>query len=135
MAKKRKKQSQEKDEDIFVRLDPFDALEAKKELLEVTASLIKQQMLNSKVKEIGKRETRLRNNAKREIKSIGALLGRIITEMPKVKISNIDIRRAESMEPEAIKLKPSKISKEDKVKHSSLNQELLDIKRKLANLS
>jgi len=132
MKKRKKKQIKETDEsDVFIKLNSEDALQSKKDLLQMTASLINVEMVNEKIKDHGKKEVRYRSLAKRSLKSVNALLNKIITDMPKIeKIPKMGIKEVE-LQTSAPKIKATP---KEKAKRNSLNQELLDIQKKLAQL-
>lgn len=142
MGKKRKKvkPKQNNESDVYVRLDPNDALEAKKESLEITASLIKLQIINNKIKNHGKREITDRNSAKRVVKGMSTIIGKIISEMPKIKTPKIHKEHHEKpQEMQVIQETPKKIKTKagkNKIKQKlTLNEELMAIKQKLEGLN
>jgi len=150
MKKKRKikQKPQTEEEDVYVRINEDNSAEAKKQLLEITASFIKLQMIYERIKDHGKKEIVSRNSAKRNVKMVSTLINKITSEMPKVKIPK-EVKRSqhEDLVKEEIQIGKAiltakeamsgkKMKKGDKrSKKLTLNQELLEIKRKLANLS
>jgi len=128
--------------DVYVRIDPSDAIQAKKDLLEVTASLINMQMINEKVKQNGKIEVRQRAEAKAEVKSMSVVLNHLINELPKINVQKLTTHEIESREDSSMFDHRGSAPKQEakakqapaKPKKASLNDELLEIKRKLADL-
>lgn len=131
---------QNNESDVYVKIDFSEALEAKKQFLEMMASLINLQMTIGSVKELGKKEMRYRSNSKRETKSTIALIGKITEELPKVKAQKPEIKQEihpmESLPAIMTPSKPAKDKKKkkEKPKRHTLGDELTDIKRKLASL-
>ena len=152
--KKKKKvnhKHQRDEEDVYIRIDPDNSAETKKQLLEITASFIKIQMIYEKLKNFGKKEIAYRNAAKRDIKSINTLINQITTDMPKIKIPReiTKIEEAELKGEKELVLSAMRTAEEamrggkkyetsktatKKPKKLTLNQELMEIKRKLANI-
>lgn len=128
--------------DVYVRIDPSDAMQAKKDFLEVTASLINMQMINEKIKQNGKIEVKQRADAKAEIKSMSVVLNHLINELPKIKVQKSAMHEIESREDSSMfnhrvsapKQEVKQKSAPARPKKASLNDELLEIKRKLAEL-
>ncbi|MFC1685899.1 hypothetical protein ACFLZZ_02645 [Nanoarchaeota archaeon] len=137
MAKKKKSvKPKDKGDDLYVKMDPADAIEAKKDFLEVTASLIKLQMLGGKLKDMGKSEVKDTGKIKRELKSINILLGKVMEDMPKVKLPREHIEHPKKELPQIEAYQPgTKTKKAQPNKKTTLNQELLAIKQKLAKFS
>lgn len=123
--------------DAYVRIDSSDALESKKNLLEVSASIIRMQMLNEKIKKEGKSEVKQRNDAKSEIKSMNVLLGHLMAELPRLKVQKSTIDELEAAQDPTRHSRSPKIEAKQKIviparpKKTTLNDELLEIKRKL----
>ena len=91
-------------------------------------------MINEKIKDHGKREVRQRNALKSQIKSLSALLGRIMNDMPKADLHGLELKKKEESEDEVM-IRVPKISVRERGKKASLNQELLNIKKRLASFS
>lgn len=126
--------------DVYVRIDSSDALESRKNLLEVSASIIKMQMLNNQIKKEGKAEVKQRNDAKGEIKSMNILLSHLMAELPKVKVQRPVINEIELVQDPMRHYNKTraeaklKVVAKTKPKKATLNDELLEIKRKLEGL-
>lgn len=128
------------DESVYIRLAHSDAVEAKKDFLEMTASVINMQLMAERLKKLGKEETSQRSCSKKQVKAMISEVNGIMEKMPKVKIE----RHREHKEKEELreeqpiqKVVPAKKEKEPEIKkieRKTLNEELLDIKRKIESL-
>ena len=127
--------------DVYVKIDSSDAVQSKKDLLEVTASIINMQMLNEKIKKSGKAEIKQRAEAKAEIKSMNVLLNHLMAELPRLKVQKSEINEIESVQDSSMSPQQSRTGSRIKTiisakpKKATLNDELLEIKRKLAGLN
>jgi len=136
------------EEGVYVRIGVDDAVESKKELLEITASIINMQMLNEKIKDYGKTEVRQMAGAKSDTRAMQLLVNRMTSDLPKVRAEHVEHAahaevKAQVSQTEGKPVKEKMIKSKEKAlalkvpktRKSALNQELLDIKRRLANLS
>lgn len=127
--------------DVYVKIDSLEAAEAKKNLLEVTASIINMQMLSEKIKRESKTGVRQSSEIKGSIKSMNLLLNHLTAELPKLNFQKSTLKEIEEKIPgETFSSQKSNAGGRSKnlavtrSKKNSLNEELLEIKRKLADL-
>ena len=120
-----------RDSEVYVKLDSANAYEAKRNLLEATESMIRLQMIAEKLKKFHKEEISGRNDAKKQLKLMISEVNQIIEKMPKVKIGKPAVEKIEVHE----EMKPMEKNVPKKViEKKTLNQELADIKRKIEAL-
>ena len=121
--------------DVYVRLDSSSTHDAKKNILEMTESVIHMQMISEKLKKFQKEELAGRNGSKRQMKMMISEINQIMTKMPHIKIEKPKVLKVEEANGEIAKTKGMKGSPvQKKVGRKSLNQELEDIKAKIKNL-
>ena len=116
--------------DVYVRLDSSSAHDAKRDILEMTESVISLQMISEKLKKLGKEEVAGRNASKKQIKMMVSEINEILTRLPKVKMEK---PRAEEIETVNVK-EAKEILVPKKIEKKTLNQELEDIKKRIESL-
>jgi len=154
MKKQRKKivNNEVEDRDIFIKIDPDVSLESKKDLLEISESLIESQIAAKNFKQQRKDEMKVRLMAKKNLKETISALSKMLSELPK----DIKVKVKEEKETPAPRVKVEKplpkvelireekeAEKEEKevkkgevktTKMSDLQSELETIRSKLAGL-
>ena len=139
---KKKQEIEEKEADIFVKLDSEDSIATKKALLEILASNINMQIVVERFGEIRKEELKERGMARRHITETANLISNLTEDLPKIKEVHPAIKIKEeklieeaeeekSMNIEAAQpiAKPKRLSRED-----SLTVQLEEIKKRIAAL-
>lgn len=123
--------------DVYIKLDYSNAHDAKKNLFEITESIIHTQMIFEKLKKLHKEEISERNNSKKQINMMISEINHIIQAMPQVKIEKPKMKKEESKKVEAAEnnenAKKDKTVKK-KIEKKTLNQELEDIRKKIEGL-
>lgn len=113
--------------DVYVRLDSANAIEAKKNILEMAESVITMQMISEKVKRLNKTELAGRNASRKQLKMMISEINHMLNHLPKVKIEKSRAKEESTDESKEFSLK--------KIEKKTLNQELDDIKRRIQSLS
>ena len=153
MKKQKKKivNNEVEDRDIFIKIDPDISLESKKELLEISESLIETQIAAENFKQQRKDEMRVRLMARKNIKETVSALSKMLSELPKdikVKVKEekeapaprarvekplpkVEIIREEEAEKEKKETKKEEVKT---TKMSDLQAELENIRSKLSGL-
>jgi len=118
--------------DVYVQLDSSSAHDAKRDILEMTESVINMQLISEKLKKLQKEELAERNISRKQIKTMVSEINQIVAKMPQVVIEKSKI--------DGINVGPMKVREANepaaygKVERKTLNQELEDIKRKIESL-
>lgn len=121
--------------DVYVRLDSSSAHDAKKDLLEMTESVINLQMISEKLKKLGKEEVAGRNNSKKQIRMMLSEINQLMTRLPKIKIEKPKVEKVEEIKVEPVRVKEVKEAQvPKKIEKKTLNQELEDIKKRIESL-
>ena len=141
--------------DVFIKFDPIESIECKKELLEMTANGIASLIISERYKALREKEIKTRTIMKRTLNELQNLTNSLIEILPKAKKDkHEEMEEREMKEFEEIKEKVEKsaareskgkkviekakskdIRRFPKTKEEVLEQELLDIKRKLSGLA
>jgi len=140
--------------DVFIKFEPIEAIEGKKELLEMTANSIASLIISERYKALREKEIKTRTVMKRNLNEIQNLISSLIEILPKGRKEKMPAEEKEMEEFEEAKEKLEKTSEREarakkafkearqkevrkvpKTKEEMLEQELLDIKRKLGGLA
>jgi|GEM_PF-5257941 len=125
------KKNELSDKEIYVRISPSDAVECKKNLLEITASIVNTQLISERFKELRKHEVIQKSSAKRALRIFSSSLNKISAELPKIKIPKPHEKREFIEEKEKLVPKPALAA----IKKKTLSQELEEIRSKIKSLS
>jgi len=131
--KKKKEEIEEKEADIFLKLNPEDSLEIKKSLLEITAYNINMQITAERFNELRRHEVKERGLARRNLTDASNSIGNLIGFIPKIKEIHPAVRIRESIVAENAPMIPA-LKIEKKTREDSLMSQLEDIKRRIASL-
>ncbi|MBU2523168.1 MAG: hypothetical protein KKE23_02665 [Nanoarchaeota archaeon] len=118
--------------DVYVRLDSSSAHDAKRDLLEMTESVIHMQMISEKLKKFQKEELSGRDGSRKQLKMMTSEINQIMARMPKVKVEKTRAEKVHEIKVESAKTKGVLVPK--KVERKTLNQELEDIRMKIESL-
>jgi len=134
------KNAEVEDRDIFLRIDPMDSLETKKDLLEIHEALIETQIASEKFKQQRRNEMNKRQEIKTNSRETIQALNHMLNELPK----EINIKIKEEKPQPAVKIprvkpqveiiKPKKVEEIKPTKMSDLQRELDNIRSKLSEL-
>lgn len=124
--------------DLFIRLEPIDSIESRRNLLESTEHNIKMMLAVERFKELRKRGIRERNKTRTKIKEILRIINNILEKLPqeteikglKRKAKLIKTERELKIPEKKLEQPLIKVEKEEK-----LQEELEEIKRRLGSLS
>jgi len=124
---------------IYIKIEPFESIELKRALLEISASNVKMQMIAGRFKEKTVQEIRERAVAKRHMRETAEAINEFIQKLPKVKEMHPAIKKhsmeeqseREEQREEHLSLMP--IERKSK-KEEAFVRELEEIKRKIASL-
>jgi len=139
--------------DVFIKFDPVESIEIKKELLEMSANSISSMIISERYKALREKEIKTRTFMKKTLNEIENMTGSLIEILPKGKKDKMPVeekemeefeKEKEKVEKEAVKetkakkvvekIKQKEVRKVPMTKEESLEQQLLDIKRKLSGL-
>ena len=139
---KKKQEIEEKEADIFVKLDSEDSIATKKALLEILASNINMQIVAERFGEIRKEELKERGMTKRHITETANLISNLTEDLPKIKeihpaikikeeklIEEVEEEKSMNIEAAQPAAKPKRLSREN-----SLTVQLEEIKKRIAAL-
>lgn len=115
---------------VYVGLDSYDSREAKRHLLEISAAIVKVQMINQKLIKISGEEIKKRKLLKGEINGMFSALNEISKIMPKVEIG----RDAPDLSKIAMIESKTRHNMRGDRKKKSFVKELMDIRQKLSGL-
>jgi len=139
--------------DVFIKFDPIESIECKKDLLEMTANGIASLIISERYKALREKEIKTRTFMKRNLNEIQNLISSLIEILPKARKEKMPAEekamkefeeakgKVEKSEARAASKKPVKEVKQKearrvpRTKEEMLEQELLDIKRKLGGLA
>ena len=114
--------------DVFLKIEPYDSIDIKKSLLEMTASSINMQIISERFKETSRQEIKERAAAKRQLKDASNMIFELIERLPRSREMPAQIKR--HIFEEAGESKPKiTLKKED-----TYSKQLEEIKRKIAEL-
>jgi len=117
--------SKNENSDVYVRLDSANAHDAKKQILEMTESVIHLQIISEKMKKLHKEELTGRSFSRKQIKAMISEINQLMTKLPHVKAE-----KSKSMKEVSIETVKSEVE-EVSVRKRTLNQELDDIRHKI----
>ena len=120
------------DKDVYIKIEPFQAIELKRTLLEISASNVKMQMTADRFKEKSRDEIRERGLAKRHMREASEMIHNLVLKLPKVNEIHHTIRKHSMDLVTSPGIKPLPI--EPVRKDSPLMKELEDIRRKISSL-
>ena len=123
------------EESIYVKLDPLDSIDIKRNFLEIEASLITAMIVVERFKEARRAKHEVFSRIKKDLKEISEGSARIIEILPKeIKKKILKEKKAEieTIKPKArIEIIPAATERERLNRSAALEKELRDIKSKL----